>query len=115
MVLSRLFGGRPPVPEIDARTLAAERSANRELQVVDVREPDEWAAGHLPGAIHIPLGDLSARARELDPARPVVAVCRSGNRSASATHFLLQSGFKDVRNLVGGMIAWTEAGEPVTR
>ncbi len=114
-MLNRLFGARPAVPEVDVQTFAAERDSNKELQVVDVREPDEWAAGHMPGAVLIPLGELGARTRELDPARPVVVVCRSGNRSATGTSILLQSGFRDVKNLAGGMIAWAEAGKPITR
>jgi rhodanese-related sulfurtransferase len=114
-VLNRLFGAKPAVPEIDVATLAADRAAGTDVQLVDVREPNEWDAGHMPGAVLIPLGDLAVRARELDPARPVVVVCRSGNRSATATAFLLQSGFRDVKNLVGGMIAWARAGHQVIR
>jgi rhodanese-related sulfurtransferase len=114
-VLNRLFGMKPAVPEIDVATAARERAAGNGVQFVDVREPNEWAAGHIADAVLIPLGDLPHRARELDPERPVVVVCRSGNRSATATDFLLRSGFRDVRNLVGGMIAWAQAGHPVSR
>jgi rhodanese-related sulfurtransferase len=104
---------KPAVPEIDVKTAARDLEANTTIQFVDVREPDEWAAGRIAEAVLIPLGDLPARARELDPARPVVVVCRSGNRSATATDFLLRSGFRDVKNLVGGMIAWGKAGYPM--
>lgn len=114
-MLHRLFGMQPAVPEIQVSALAAERAEGKDVQIVDVREPEEWSDGHMPGAVHIPLGELPARVRELDPARPVVLVCRSGNRSGQATQFLLQRGFRDARNLVGGMIAWAEAGQPVTR
>lgn len=114
-MLNRLFSARPTVPEIDVAGLAAARAAGADLQIVDVREPDEWAAGHMPGAVLIPLGQLAQRAGELDPARPVVMVCRSGNRSGTATKLLLQGGFTDVKNLVGGMIAWADARQPVTR
>jgi rhodanese-related sulfurtransferase len=114
-MLNSLFGVKPTVPEIDVATLVDDLAAGKDAQIVDVREQDEWVAGHMSGAIHIPLGHLASRTRELDPARPVVLVCRSGNRSASATDLLLRSGFRDVKNLVGGMIAWVRAGQPVVR
>ncbi|MCE3276381.1 MAG: putative metallo-hydrolase [Propionibacteriaceae bacterium] len=86
-----------------------------ETQLVDVREPDEWAEGHAPGAALIPLGELAARQGELDPARPVVTICRSGRRSLDAAEILLGAGFRDARSLAGGMIAWRDAGLPVER
>ena len=82
--------------------------------MVDVREPHEWAAGHAPNAILIPLGDLPHRLDELpdtDPA-PVAITCRSGNRSGRAVAWLSQQGF-DVANLDGGMKGWHAAGKPV--
>src|SRR3954451_14275816 len=80
----------------------------REVQIVDVREPDEFdgALGHLPGAILIPLGNLSGKAAALEKARPIVAVCRSGARSAQATVILGKAGFDKVANLSGGMLRW---------
>lgn len=81
--------------------------------VVDVREPDEWAAGHAPGAVHIPMGDIPARLDELpvtDVSLPVV--CRSGGRSGRAVQWLVQQGF-DVVNVDGGMQAWQRAGKPL--
>lgn len=80
--------------------------------LLDVREDNEWAAGHAPGAVHVRLG-------QLDPGTfaataPVVAVCRSGNRSGSAARKLAAAGVT-VYNLVGGMKAWLEAGRPVIR
>lgn len=82
--------------------------------MVDVREPHEWAAGHAPNAILIPLGDLPHRLDELpdtDPA-PVAITCRSGNRSGRAVAWLSQQGF-DVVNMDGGMLAWQAASRPV--
>ena len=82
--------------------------------VVDVREPDEWAAGHAPGAVHIPMGDIPARLDELpstDDSLPVV--CRSGGRSERAVQWLVQQGF-DVVNVTGGMRSWHQAGKPMT-
>ncbi len=74
-------------------------------QLVDVREPHEWDQGSLPGAIHIPLGDLADRLGELDQARPVVVLCRSGARSGRAAELLMAHGFVDVTNLTGGLMA----------
>lgn len=80
--------------------------------LLDVREDDEWSAGHAPRAIHIPLGALDPRS--FDPTVPVVAVCRSGKRSAVAAGQLAAAGVT-VYNLAGGMKAWQESGQPVIR
>lgn len=81
--------------------------------MVDVREPDEWAAGHAPNAIHIPLGELPSRLDELPDTDDTIAiVCRSGGRSARAVEWLEQQGF-DVANVAGGMRAWVDAGKPL--
>ena len=80
--------------------------------VLDVREPFEWADGHIEGAILIPLGDLPARVRELDPQAHTLVVCHVGARSASATAWLRNQGH-DVANLAGGMDAWERAQRPV--
>jgi hydroxyacylglutathione hydrolase len=85
------------------------------VQLVDVRDVDEWPAGRMPGARLIPLADLAMRADELDPARPVVLVCRSGRRSLVAAALLQARGFRAARSLAGGMLAWAEAGQPVER
>lgn len=82
--------------------------------VIDVREPQEWAAGHAAGAVHIPLGDIPARLDEIpstDASLPIV--CRSGGRSERAAQWLLQQGF-DVVNVRGGMRAWHDAGKAMT-
>lgn len=80
--------------------------------LLDVREDDEWGAGHAPGAVHLRLGDLDPGA--FAAAAPVVAVCRSGNRSGSAAKKLAAVDV-DVYNMVGGMMAWRDAGLPVIR
>ncbi len=77
--------------------------------LLDVREGYEWDAGHVAGAVHLPLGQLVQRVEELPEDRQLVVVCRSGARSARATAFLASSGFAAV-NLAGGMQAWAEAG-----
>ncbi|MCJ8505153.1 rhodanese-like domain-containing protein [Kocuria flava] len=80
--------------------------------LVDVRTPQEYRAGHAPGARHIPLDALGTRRRELSPERPVVLVCRSGARSAAAARQLAEAGY-DVASLRGGMQAWQRAGQRV--
>lgn len=87
------------------------------VQLVDVRTPDEFAEGHLPGAVNVDWnaeGFLDEARGLLDPARPVMLYCRSGRRSAEAAGKLTEEGFK-VFNLKGGCIAWTEAGKRVTK
>jgi len=80
--------------------------------LLDVREPHEWQAGHAPKARHIPLAQLPHRAGELPANKPIVTVCRSGNRSARAAAILAGTG-RDASNLAGGMHAWARAGLPV--
>jgi sulfur dioxygenase len=86
-----------------------------EIQVLDVRGADEFddALGHIRGARLLPLPELASRARELDRTRPIVAVCRSGARSAQATVLLRQAGFEQVANLAGGMLRWRAESLPV--
>lgn len=83
--------------------------------LLDVRENDEWAAGHAPGAVHVPMGQVVQRLDELItmlPDRPVHVVCRSGGRSARVTAYLKQAGW-DAVNVDGGMRAWAAAGRPM--
>ena len=83
-----------------------------QVQIVDVREAYEWEAGRIEEAVHVPLNELMAgRGPDLDPERPVVAVCRSGNRSELATLMLQARGF-EAYNLVGGMEGWARQGLP---
>jgi len=86
-----------------------------EVQVVDVREREEYDGplGHIHGARLIPLSELPSRAGELAMDKPVVAVCRSGARSAQAVVLLSKAGFADVANLAGGMLRWRAEGNPV--
>ena len=83
-----------------------------DLHLLDVREDDEWAAGHIDGAQHIPLGELLARLSELPKERTIVAVCRSGGRSEAAVRGLRKLGF-EAENLEGGVNAWDRAKLPL--
>lgn len=114
-MLRKLFHANSGMREMTVTQAAEALRAKQALQIVDVREPGEWREGHIAGAIHIPLGQLGTRQAELDPQRPIVMVCRSGNRSAHATQALLHAGYADVTNLTGGMLAWARAGLPVKR
>ena len=80
--------------------------------LIDVREDDEWQAGHAPDATHIPLGQLGATVSQMDRAQPLVIICRSGRRSDNATVALRQAGY-DAYNFIGGMHAWHQAGGAV--
>ena len=80
-------------------------------QLVDVRADHEWEAGHLPGAKHIALAELAARAGEIDKDRPVILYCRGGNRSDMATTALAEAGF-DAAKLAEGATGWEEEGLP---
>jgi len=80
--------------------------------LLDVREPDEWAAGHAPEAVHIPMGELAGRLEELPPDNPVYVVCRGGGRSARVTAYLNANGW-DATNVDGGMKSWHATGRPM--
>ncbi len=81
-------------------------------QLLDVREDEEWLAGHAPAATHLPMGEVPARIAEVGVGRPVICVCRVGGRSGAVAAALVAEGY-DARNLTGGMLAWQSAGLPV--
>ena len=97
-------------PEIDVDQLAS--AAERRASVIDVREPQEYVAGHVPGAELVPMGKLPSRMTTIDRDRPVYVVCASGNRSAAMTDFLIAKGY-DAYSVAGGTAAWSQAGRPV--
>jgi rhodanese-related sulfurtransferase len=97
-------GAVPQVP-------AAEVPAGAYL--LDVREADEWTAGHVPGALHIPLGELNARYTEIDRTPALYVICRSGNRSNHAARALAGAGWQ-AHNVSDGMIGWQAAGRSMT-
>jgi rhodanese-related sulfurtransferase len=81
--------------------------------LLDVREPDEWAAGHAPQAVHVPMMEIPGRMAELPDDREVVVICRVGGRSAQVVAYLQAQGHPGAFNLDGGMFAWQAAGRPV--
>lgn len=80
---------------------------NADIVLLDVREPEEFALNHIPGAINIPLGDVENRASELDKEKDMYIICRTGNRSDMAARILSTLAFKKVFNVIPGMIQWT--------
>ncbi|AXX27440.1 Rhodanese-related sulfurtransferase [Actinosynnema pretiosum subsp. pretiosum] len=80
--------------------------------LLDVREVDEWAAGHAPGAVHIPMSELAGRLGEVPEADVVYVVCRMGGRSARVTEYLNANGW-DAVNVDGGMQTWSTQGRPM--
>ena len=111
-------GGDPPprddssvmaddIPEIEADD--ASEAVLDGAFLLDVREPDEWSAGHAPEAVHVPMGELVLRVAELPRDRRIVAICRSGQRSRVVAEALAAEGY-DVVNTVGGMRAWQAYG-----
>lgn len=81
--------------------------------LLDVREPDEWQAGHAPDAHHMPMMEVPARIAEIPNDTEVVVVCRSGGRSGQVVSYLMGNGWDNVRNLDGGMQAWAGEGREV--
>ena len=97
------------IPEVDIATFA-ERHASG-VTVIDVREPDEYVEGHVPGAVLIPLGEVPERVAEVPEGETVYMVCKVGGRSMRAAEVLAAEG-RDVVNVAGGTMAWIEAGHP---
>ncbi|CAN5454171.1 hypothetical protein BH10ACI3_BH10ACI3_15300 [soil metagenome] len=99
--------------EITATELKARLDAGDDIQLIDVRQPDEYAFAKISGARLIPLGELMNRMNEIDPAREAVIHCKMGGRSARAIEFLQHSGYTGgLKNLVGGITAWSNDVDP---
>jgi rhodanese-related sulfurtransferase len=81
--------------------------------LIDVREDDEWQAGHAPAAVHLPMVQVPERLAEIPAKGDVVIVCRSGHRSAEVVRYLIGQGYDNVRNLADGMFGWVAAGRPL--
>jgi len=108
-----LFGRLSGVKQVGPQE-AVQLFNHEDALVLDVREPSEWSDGHIAKAKHIPMGKLKDRLSELEKFKdkPIIAVCRSGNRSGSACGVLKKAGFENLHNLAGGMQAWEQAGLP---
>lgn len=100
------------VREINPVELKQQLDSGRPLVLLDVREPEELLLARLPGALHIPMGEVPGRLHELDPDAEIVVLCHHGIRSASVAQFLAQRDFARVVNLAGGIDAWSAAVDP---
>lgn len=96
----------------------ARKTGRDNTVLIDVREPDEWRAGHIKGARHIPLGKLKDKLDDLkqkEQDKDIVIYCRSGNRSATAASMMVKAGFEQVGHLAGGITAWEAEKYPVSK
>lgn len=100
----------PPVRQVGVDELAALPS---EVVMLDVREPEEYAQGHIPGTVNLPQSDLASRLADVPRDRPLLAICQGGFRSLRAAQFLAQAGYRDVASLTGGTDAWRAVGRPL--
>jgi len=112
-ILDSVFRKHKAVSPSEAVTLMNDENT----VLIDVREPHEFAEGHISNARHIPLGKIEERAYELESskANPVIVVCQSGTRSPTACKKLVALGFTQVHEMKGGMVAWQEDKLPVTK
>jgi len=102
---------------VDAESVsvaAVPAESSESAVLLDVREDDEWALGHAPGALHIPMGDVPARMDEIDLDADLYVICRQGGRSIRVVQYLRRVGYEAV-NVSGGMVAWQKAGRPLVR
>lgn len=109
-LIKQIFSG--PATDLTAAAAQTRLRGSNPPYLLDVRQPDEYQAGHIAGAVLIPLNQLDSRLDELPRDREIICVCRSGSRSGTATRRLNSAGFTAF-NLSGGMIAWQRAGLPV--
>jgi rhodanese-related sulfurtransferase len=105
-----LLSGR--VDQVDVDTLERRLQGGNAF-VLDVREPEEYAGGHVPGAVNLPQAEIATRLEEVPRDRVVFAVCQGGFRSRRAAQFLRQAGYERVINVEGGTAEWIDAGKPV--
>ena len=102
--------GSRAVPEMETEELAGRATG---VLVLDVREPEEYGRGHVPGAVNLPQADVATRLAELPRDRPLAIICQSGKRSLAAARFLAEVGFTQVTNVRGGTAGWAAAGRPL--
>jgi sulfur-carrier protein adenylyltransferase/sulfurtransferase len=101
--------------DITAEELHRRRSGGESVLIVDVRPPEEVAICRIEGSQLIPLTDLPTRMNELDPDEEIVVHCKMGGRSSQAAAFLRAQGFRNVRNLAGGILAWIDKVDPTQK
>ncbi len=111
-ILKSIFGGG--ANNLNALDAKARIDSNQPLLILDVRQPDEFRAGHIAGAKLIPLNELRGRLNELPKDKEILCVCRSGSRSGAAVGQLSSAGYNAL-NLRGGMMGWQGAGLPVKK
>lgn len=100
--------------DIDVKTAASLRDRS-DVVFLDVREQWEYDEGHIPGITLIPMNDIPARLNQIPTDKTVIITCRSGNRSNTITEYLRDNGFDNVHNMLGGILAWEAAQQPVER
>ena len=115
--LRSAFGGDRPYAEIDSSALKTALATGDKPFLLDVRTPAEFAEGHIPGTVNVPLDQLPARLGELNAHKveDIVVVCRSGVRSARAAELMATAGFSKLTNLAGGTMGWASSGYPIER
>jgi rhodanese-related sulfurtransferase len=111
-LITRLFGA--PVPTFSAAELQARLTQAKKPYLLDVRQPEEYAQGHIAGAKLIPLGELAQRLNELPKGGEIACLCASGQRSAAAARKLMAAGYT-AGSLQGGMAAWQRANLPIKK
>ena len=99
-------------PDVDVHTAAAAQGRD-DVLLIDVREQWEYDQAHIPGITLIPMSEIESRLHEIPTDKEVIVTCRSGNRSGQVTNYLRQSGFNNVHNMEGGIVAWQKAGYEV--
>lgn len=100
------------IPEIEVHEVKEKLDRNEDVTILDVREPWEWQIAHLEGALFIPMNSVCSRLDDLDPSREIVIHCHTGQRSAAVTEFLMNRGYTRVKNMAGGIKAWTLQVDP---
>lgn len=112
------LAAEPPMKDGPVKIEQAQTLIGEGVQLLDVRTEQEWNAGHLEKAVRVPVteeGFVEKAKAALDPTKPVLVYCRSGNRSEKAAKLLREAGFSKVHELQGGIVAWQAAGKPVIK
>ncbi len=112
--LSNIINVASLLLNIDVATVRAPQGRD-DVVLIDVREPEEYAAGHIPGVRLIPMSEIPSRLNETPTDKTVIVTSRSGNRSGQITSFLRRNGFTRVHNMRGGLLEWQRAGYPVEK